>query len=331
MVEKTIAAETLVLNALLAINEHSSVLDPDSKTVVDNACHRAVTSDEYKAIEKASAAARAALNENEEPDADTIRTLRSVASMTLDKLVDQGVKVEVEHKARLGLSSNDAVLYTFSTTRDPSVLDQLSLPASVRTPVSSGISQISNNNYEKAATTFKNAIGRSTDTDAEVETRVLAALAYHWAGADNQAVKLVEEATHLNTRSFTPHLAGIAADHRQPKKFRSGKLGVRAFLRYTIEMPKNCTMDPTIGYGTNPNKWLSLNGTAECRPINQFKSQTWIRLNLQGQLPHFPNVKGYYVALGVIDLETLEIRKVKELVLSGPESAESQESIRFKP
>jgi hypothetical protein len=65
-------------------------------------------------------------------------------------------------------------------------------------------------------------------------------------------------------------------------------------------------------------------------PVDRLAPQTTVRIRLEGGVPAFPAMHGYYLASGVVDQEVDEIRDVYRILLSGPENETAIETVRFE-
>lgn len=323
---------TLVLNALvdLVTDERTTVTDDESREIVQERYRTATTQDQRDAFQAAVAHTVPATDDSP-IDSEVGQTLEVVADTVASAFADRSVEVTLDHEARLSLARRDASLYTFGCTMDPAVIEQLSLPSSIRRPVRIGVEHVENREFDQAAECFERAVDERGGHNGAVTARVLAAWACHWNGDDGQALDLVEEALHLDTRTWSAKVVGLAASHRYPDKFRQEKLGVRAFLRSIIEIPTGSSVMTSLETveDARPQR-TELTGPLECMPIDRLGSEVWIRLRLQGVLPSFPTMQGYYVGLGIVDLEVNEVRSVERVLLSGPEAAETHETLRFR-
>lgn len=341
-------SRTLVLNALLDIRGEGTVLaDDDSRDIVAAAVDDALDDDELARLDEAVADLDTA--PDEDPDAETGAFLDDVAGAVLDAMVADGVRATLVHDAPLAVPAREAAVYTFMVSRDPGALADLDLPAAVRDEVDAGAEAVADGAFEDAAERFDAAIDAAVDasggatggSDADggppagatvgtgaLAARVLAGFACHLAGEDAAAVDYVEETLHLDTGVWTAKLVGYAADHRYPEKFRDGKLGARAFFRWSTDIPEDA--DVTVSAGPAGGEPEPLEGRWECRPLPALWPETTVRVEVAGDLPDLPAVQTYYVATGVADLEVFEARSVENLLLTGPATANATEQVRFE-
>lgn len=320
-------ARTLVLNALrdVAGDGPRVVADDSSRDIVRDAFHAAVEPADREAFRDASARVT---GDDQGADAAAMTT---AADAVLEELAARGVHVTVDHAATLSVSPRDAALYTFIAAGDPGQLRSLDLPSGVRQYVEAGVAAVSAGRYEDAAEEFDRAVSEAAlARGGDVTARTLAAYACLLAGDDAAAMDYVEEALHLETRTWAPKLVGLAADDRYPEKFRSGKLGGRVFLRWTLEVPEAASVTASVGPADGqPFQRASLSPTEECLPLPRLEAETRLALRLTGRLPDVPVLLGYYVAYGVVDLEVNETRTAEQLLLSGPDTAGAREQLRF--
>lgn len=337
MVEDPVESDhvrTLVLNALVATGDTSSADDADfladdqSLALIREAYHTATTADERTVFTDIVTRAQST---DALTDEHAVDHLQKITSAVLSQLADWGIKALVDHRARVMLPARDVHLSSYGNTKNRMFLDRLSLPPDITPLVDEGGEYVSNREFSRAADSFEQAVTENTASEGMVTTRVLAALANHWEGADERAIDFVEEALHLDTDTWSARLVGLAAGHRYSERFRRGKLSAQAFLRYTIDTPPDSPVRAQIGSGEpSALTWRDLEGTESCLPIDRLEPETWIRLQLRGVLPAFPAVYGYYIGLGVIDREVFEVRDVERILLSGPETTASSETLQLE-
>lgn len=329
--EQAPPARSAVLNAVVDVVS-------DGQTVLADESSRRLVYDAYESA--TSAAERAAVRDavddletvtsGDESTGDQERTLANVADAVLEELSRRDVRATLDHTVPLSFADRDARLVTFAATRDPTVLDELSLSPAVRERVDEGAALAADGAFDEAVGVFEDAAEEAAGGESGVVARILAAWAAHWAGNDEHAIDLVEEVLHLDTSAWSARAVGLAADHRFPEKFRREKLGVRAFLRQTTEIPPRCSVTAAVGVPHDDGvDWTTLSGTDECSPIERLASDMWLRLSLNGQLPAFPTLSGYYVGYGVVDLEVNEARSVEEVFQTGPQATGVTETVSF--
>lgn len=316
-------SRTLVLNALRDVAGGPGVLaDAESRDLVDDAFAAAVhEAERHRFGERVVAPA-------EDLDDDTRDFADAVAGDVLAELVDRDTRATLVHEARLSVPEREAALYTFMAAGDRAGLDDLTLPPAVREQVDEGVAALAADDPATAGEAFEAAIEASDAGDGRVTARVLAAYAHHRAGDDRQAMDLVEETLHLETRAWPAKLVGYAAAHRRPRKFRDGKLGARVFFRWTADVPADGSLDVAVGPAGGDLEALS--GRDECMPIERVWPESTVRIEVGGELPALPTIESYYVATGVVDREVHEVRSVENVLLSGPETATAEERLRFR-
>lgn len=323
-------AETLILNSLAAVVGKDKTIFADRRSY-DLARETYLTVTSPKQRVKIRSIINEILSEVDNPsqrNETAIQTLQGIVHDVISELIEKNVEITVDHQVEITFPEREAVLYTFACTRDPDVLTRLSLSHEVESKISNGGRLVANGEFTKAAKAFEEAVDQSAG-EGTVSTRVLAALANHWRGNDTRALDLVEETLHLETEAWSATLAGLAADHRYPEKFRSNKLGVRTFLRHTIDVPDNGSISIDVKFD-EASEWTTLPGDRDCLPLERLESAIHLRIKLSGLLPNFPVIQGYYLGLGVVDLEVSEAREVDQLLFSGPENSNAIETIRLK-
>lgn len=326
------AIDPVLMNALAdVVTGGGALADEESRAVVRDVLEAVTSTEErdrfHDAIETVYAEGEAS-GEVREAVSDVVDSVR-------EALADRNARVVVDHETPIPVDERDAALYDFATNEDPSALSRLDLPSQVGEYVSAGAEHVADGEYEAAAEAFDRAVDAAGTGDASVTTRTLAAWANHWAGDDRAAIDYVEEALHLHADAWPPTLAGYSAEpdpsFARPEQFRDGKYAAMATLRYTVDCPEGTAIEPfvDVGEGDDP-EWVELSGTDECTPIPRLGSDPTLRLRLSGEVPAFPGMHGYYVGLGIVDLEVTEFREVYRLLVDGPLGESVVERIRVE-
>lgn len=325
--------DSVLVNAVHAVVDGRSAIfaDEASQQTVERAYRAATTTKTRRAFEDAIERGTTASAEDSADD-EVNRAVGTVVRAVCEELVAQNARVRVDHRTRVEIPPREAVLYTYSRTRDASILDGLSLSEAAAAEVRAGAAHVEDGDYAAATAAFEAAIDASEGQGGSVSTRVLAALASHWNGDDEAAIDLVDEALYFHMDAWTPRLVGYSADHEWPEQFRSGKLAACALFRQTVEVPEDCSAEVALGFpsedGGGPDiEWQSLDGSDDCMPTDRLASETHVRLRLEGSVPDFPAMLGYHLSLGIVDSEVAEVRDIYRVLLSGPETAESSETI----
>lgn len=330
---KETPAHTLVLNALVDVvrDEREVLADEDSRAIVRSAYEAATSADDRAAVRTAVEDLDSIAEGTDEGAAGRGRTLAAVADAVADERSADGVRATLDHTVSVSFDPRDASVSTFVATGEPDALDALVLPEPVEAAVEEGARLAANGSFDRAAAAFERGVDAAAGGDGSVAARTLAAWASHRAGDDDRALDLVEEALHLDTGAWSAKGVGLAADHRFPDKFRSGKLGARVYLRRSTEVPPGGTVTAAAGIPRDDGvQWTELTGTAECSPIERLAPETRVRLRLSGDFPALPVVDGYYVALGVVDLAVHEARSVEQVFVGGPQGVATTETVRFE-
>lgn len=323
-------ADTVVLNALVATvaDDSSFLADEATRDILEEVYHTVTGPTQRAAFHSA---VTTVLSEDDPTDAPVANCLREVTNAVRSELDAQNRTAVVTHRVPLDVHSREAHLYSYSTTRDATVLGRLDLPPDVQSLVERGGRLVDTDEREQAVDAFERAVTRSAGGRGSIATRVLAGLANHWHGDDGRALDVVEEALHLDTGTWTARLVGLAADHEYSGRFRDGELGARVFLRYRIDVPPGSDVLAQVGFSESPSgTWRDLEGGTECSPLEVLSPRTWIQFRLSGSLPAFPAVQGYYVALGVVDLDADTPLDVERILLSGPQTADSTDVLQIE-
>lgn len=261
--------------------------------------------------------------------------IEEIVTAVRESLADEGVIVTITHENVMNLEPDQAIVYTFSRTRDPSRLTDLDMSDAVMDPITVASEHISDQEWTLAAETIDEAVKAAVTIREEVVTRTLLALCYHWSGDDQQAIDLVSEAVSLESNSWLPWLPGYSADadpaYATSDQFRADKYGVSAFLRYIANVPDRASIIPFIGRESNSGiKWNKIDSTRACSPIERLDEKTYVRFEVQGPVDAFPAFQAYYVGLGIVDLEVNEIRDVLKTLEDGPTGERVTETVQFE-
>jgi len=328
------AIDSVLLNAVADVVVEGStpvLADEPSRDVVATTLDDATTEAERRRFAEAIAT-------TENADQGASEAISRVIDAVRDALATRGVRVVVDHEASFSLDPDQVALYNFARTRSPSALTSLDLPSPIREQVEEGATRAAEGDYEAAARIFTDAVDEGGTGHNSVAIRTLAAWAHHWAGEDHNAIDFVEEALHLHMDAWSPKLAGHSADpdrsFARPQQFRDGKYAAMAVLRYTVDCPDGTDLTPALGLGTDDgdsDEWVELAGTDECTPVPRLAPENTLRLRLAGDVPAFPAMHGYYIGLGIVDLEVTELREVYQLFLEGPVGDRVTETIRMIP
>ena len=328
--------DSVLLNALAEVTSDDArevIADDSSTELLGDVLSAVATQEEQMAF----ADAVATVHTPGATDEGARRSVATVVDGVREEFADRNVWVEVDHRATLSLNRHEAAIYSFIRTRDPTTLSEIEVPETVAESVEEGAGLVADGAFERAATAFERAVDAADGSNGSVLARSLAAWANHWAGADDAAIDFVEEALHLHANAWTPMLAGYSADpdaaFAQPEQFREGKYAAMALLRYTVDLPETASITPSLGFpgeDETVEQWRSLDGTSEFAPIPRLATETVLRLQLRGQVPAFPAMHSYYVALGIADTAVKEVREVYRLLLDGPAGETVSETIRFE-
>lgn len=315
--------DPILTNALaeVLVDGPAVLADDESRAIVRETAESVTTPEERAAFGEAVGAVH-----EEGTAGDEARTAAvSVVDPVRAALADRGARVTVDHETPVPVDEETAAVYNFARHREPEALTALDLSPSVASHVETGAEKVAAGEYDAAAAAFTRAVEAAGTGDDAVTTRTLAAWAHHWAGDDHGAIDFVEEALHLHADAWLPKLAGHSADpdpsYARPQQFRDGKYAAMAVLRYTVDRPPGTELTPYLGVGDEDGdgrEWVELEGPDDCTPVHRLGPEPVLRLRFSGDVPAFPAVHGYYVGLGVVDLEVAELREVFRLLVDGP-------------
>jgi hypothetical protein len=326
--------DPLILNALVELQDDdvTATADEHSRTLVGDAFDASVDAELQTEFDDVARTVRS--------EADAVHTegeevVEAVVADVRETLAEDSVFAALTHENVLSLTPTQAAVYTFSRNRDPAHLVGLDLSDSVMEHVEDAREHIGDENWAAGTEALDNAVAAARTIDEEVLTRTLAALCHHWNGDDQRAIDLVGEAVALNSDTWLPWLPGYSADadpaYATTDDFRAGKYGVSAFLRYIARIPERASVTPSVGYSTGGEvQWEPPEMDAVCSPVERLDEETHVRFQIEGPVDAFPAFQAYYIGLGIVDLETGEIRDVLKVLEDGPASDGVSETIRFE-
>lgn len=325
--------DPVILNALVDLQDDvTTTADEHSRTLVGDAFDASVDAELKTEFDDVAETVRS--------EADTVHTegeevVEAVVANVRESLAEDSVFASLTHENVLSLTPTQAAVYTFSRGRDPARLAGLDLPGSVTEHVEDAREHIGDEKWAAGAEAFEDAVAAARTIDEEVLTRTLAALCHHWSGDDQRVIELVGEAVALDSDTWLPWLPGYGADadpaYATTDDFRAGKYGVSAFLRYMSRVPERASVTPSVGYPTDAGiRWESLETDAVCAPIERLDEETHVRFRIEGPVDAFPAFQAYYIGLGIVDLETGEIRDVLKVLEDGPAGQRVSETVRFE-
>lgn len=326
--------DPVILNALVEL-QHEDVTamgDEQSRSLVSDAFDASVEEELKSEFDDVAETVRS--------ESDTIQTegtdvVESVVASVRETLDEEGVVATLTHENVLSLTPTQSAIYTFSRTRDPAYLAAVDLSDAVMEHVETACEHISDEQWVAGAETLEDAVAAAQSIDEEVLMRTLAAMSHHWSGDDQRAVELVGEAVTLDSDTWLPWLPGYSAEadpaYATPDDFREGKHGVSAFLRYIASVPDPASVTPSVGYLTEGEiQWEPLEEGEVCSPVQRLDEETYIRFTIEGPVGAFPAFQAYYIGLGIVDLETGEIRDVLKVLEDGPTGEDVTETVRFE-
>jgi hypothetical protein len=247
-----------------------------------------------------------------ESDADAAAIIEAAISEL------SGTAMTLDHTGPVTVDPVDAAVYTFSRTRGEDAFEGVTLPAPLVDPVAQGAAHCADEEYADAAAAFSLPSDHEDDAVA-ITAHVLAGLARHWNGDDDTAIDHVKAALQRDMDAWTPLLVGVAAGSDLPQRFRDGDHDVVAYVRWTTRQPsEECTVTARWRPDT-ASEWRPLAGR-KCAPLSRLTAESQLRFTLDGTIPDFPELMGYYVTLGVVDnrAEIPEARSADRILTTGP-------------
>ncbi|UTF55703.1 hypothetical protein [Natronosalvus rutilus] len=325
--------DPILLNALAERDGDDSpaLADDSSQALVREAFESAVDAESQDRFDEAAEGVQTGSHSIGDDQQDIIK---AVVSSVRERLAANDVSVIVTHENSLSLSNEEALVYTFSMTREAEPLTRLDVSETVMDAMSKALDAINGQEWERAADELKDAVSAAQTISDSVITRTVRALCCHWAGADQQAIDLVGEAVSLDSNTWLPWLPGYSADadpaYATTDEFRADKYSVAAFLRLIAKVPEEATITPAIGYSMDGDiEWTTVDPSETCFPIRRLTSETFIRFQIEGPVDAFPAFQAYYIGLGIVDLEVNEIRDVLNVLEDGPTGERVTETVQF--
>lgn len=326
--------DPILLNALVDRNRESAstLADDASLKLVADAFETVLDKDTRDRFDDIAQNIRSDTQSVSDGDNEVIK---AVVDGVREYLAKDGVSAVVTHKNSLLLSTNEALVYTFSMTRDAAVLSELDVKDDVADAIAVASGAIDDSKWEQAARELEDAVATAMTTSDSIVTRTVRALCCHWAGQDQQAIDLVGEAVSLDSNTWLPWLPGYRADadpaYATTDQFREDKYAVAAFMRYVAKVPNAATITPAIGYPSEKSiEWTKVDSNETCFPVDRLDGETHIRFQIEGPVDAFPAFQAYYIGLGIMDLEVNEIRDVLDVLEDGPTGERVTETVRFE-
>jgi hypothetical protein len=321
-------ALSLVLNAVADVSgEGPAVIDDwTTEATVRRAFEAATTPAQRDAFASALAARSSVIDAGADADADS--AMVTVARAVTAELDARDARLTVVHDAPVPLDDRAATLARFGWSRDPDALSALDVTDGVRTRIESAADRIEREAYGAASDVLVDAIADAEIHDDAVGVRTLAAWASHWAGDHEDAVDLVEEARHLDTRAWDARQVGVAAGHDSPEFFRDGRLASAVYLRARVDAPDGTDVGATLVPESADLPSQRFEPPLDCRPVEALPAAGRLRFRLRGEPTAMPSLETYYLALGVVEPRSARARTVERLLLDGP-GPDARETVRI--
>ncbi|WP_267643423.1 hypothetical protein [Haloarchaeobius amylolyticus] len=253
------------------------------------------------------------------------------ARQVVDAVAEQlaGASVTLTHRSNPGFDAASAATYSFLQTGDADHLADAGFDDPVLERLLIGATDWDAGDFLVAADSFDDAAGVADDTDAVVSSHVLAGAALHRAGADADAIDHVRSALEADREAWTPLVVGIAAGSDLPRRFRDGGYSAMLYARWTANTPADCSVEAE--WRPSPDAdWQAL-GDSGCAPLSTVTPETEFRYTLSGTVPEFPDLLGYYVAVGAIAEGTPpEALSSDRMCFSGPVADDVSETLAIE-
>lgn len=330
MIDDRAEARRLVLNALIdVVNGGGGLLaDDGSKALVRDRYESAVGSSDRAAFRQEIDELRR-LSRGEFAKSDYI--VDETVAAVLDVFESEGIRAIVEHESHVTFSPSQVACYSFMCSPSPESIDWLSFPHHVRSIIIAGAELAAEGEFDPAVDQFERAIAGLDSGDDLVTVRLLAGWSSFWAGNDAAAVDFADEALELAGDVWEAKALWVAATHNQSEQIRTGDIDLRLVLNWVSSIPAGCTMTIETGLARNDGEeeWTRSTDQDECIVFNRIGPEMRLRFRLEGKLPAFPKLFSYYLGFGTVYPTWNEISEIERVIVSGPETIESIESLRF--
>ncbi|ELZ84646.1 hypothetical protein C453_11546 [Haloferax elongans ATCC BAA-1513] len=237
----------------------------------------------------------------------------------VDEVLDQlsGARLTLQHQSRPSFDAAQAMTYSFIQTGDETYLTRGPFDGPVCDRLERGAREWSDGDYGRAAESFEAAADAASEPSEVVASHVLAAAAEHRSGADESALDHIRSALEVDTDAWTPLVVGIASASDVPKRFRDGNYRAGLYVRWTDAVPENCRVEAEWR-PTPSDPWEPL-PSSDCSPLSAVTPETELRFTLSGSASAFPELLGYYVAVGAIaEGQSPDALSSDRLCFSGP-------------
>lgn len=325
---------TVVLNGLAdVVDEERAVLaDEETRRILDDAYRSVTTPADRSACERALESARDGSEDAAGgPDGASAdeQTLTDAVLATVEELEARDASLTVDHEVPLGLDERPVRVHRFFATRDGAVLAPLADDDRVADAFERGAAAARDGEMAAAAAAFEEGIEAGGDAGVGVAARVLAAWASHRAGDDEAALERVREALRRDADAWDARLVGVAADHSSPEWFREGRLASEAYLRVRTAIPDGATVEAGVVDDADGSvDWLDGDPSGYLVPRLPLAGR--LRLRFRGPPDGLPSLHAYYLAVGVVEPESMRPRTVEDTLLDGPLTASASERLRIR-
>lgn len=330
MTATTDLSRSLLLNGLRdVVMDTTAVVDDETRHRLERSLHDATDRGERGAFVTALHDLEAGGPGRVEEQ--THSALRETVDSVMANLASSDARFTVRHESGVDLPPRTVALYNFWQTRDPTAFESASYPGTVMDRVRTGASAAAEGAYEDAVASFDRAVDDAPGGDEAVDTRVLAGLAAHWSGADALALDYVEEALHLDSRSWPATLLGSVVRGESSSRFREGSLAVRAYLRVRARVPTGARLRARLGRGpAGEADWGPWSTELDCLPMDRLGTHIRVALELSGPITGLPTLDAYYFAIGTIEPRRVVPCTVDHVLFDGPLTGDVTEELRLE-
>lgn len=320
-------SRTLLLNGLRdVVLGTNTVVEGETRHRLERSFHDATSSGERGAFVTA-------LHAIEEAETDTVDdTTHEILQTTVDGVINHldssDTTLTAHHESGTDIPPRDVALYNFWQTRNPSELDRLSCSRPTQDAIETGASAAANGAFRDAIAAFDRGVDASSSTDEAVASRVLAALAAHWAADDDRAMDYAEEALQLQSDAWPATMVAAVVDDPMSHAYREGSLAVQAYLRVRARVPDDASLSVRLGRGEQGETvWKDAAESLDCVPMRRLAPHVRASFELTGPAARLPILDAYYFALGTVEPESEVPRTTDYILFDGPLTGNATEEL----
>ena len=320
----------VVLNALVDVHVegYAFVADDASRRIVDAAFERAV--------EPANRAAYvrhieelADLSTGEfRGDHDRLYDLADAVCAELDAA---GIRAVFDHRACRRFDSRQVATYAFARSPGPEALEGLDLPSPARSAALEGADLAADGAFDRAADRFESAVDAAGAGPWAPTLRSLAGWSLLFAGDADRAALLADEALDLEWDAWDAKMLWMAATNVEVDRVVAGEVDVGVVLRWIAPRtdPDELTVRTGLAVPDGEIEWTDRETAAGWVLLEAIAPETWVGFRIETPVGGFAGMEAYYLGPATFDTEWGELKEIERVLLSGPETADPIETVRF--